>query len=68
MWQSIASGLLGKAAYEGGSATAPLGLALHFFIAFVMALVYVLAARRLPCSCRSGPCSWASSTASCSTW
>ena len=45
--QSIAAGLLGKAAYEGGAATAALGLALHFFIAFVMALVYVAVAARL---------------------
>jgi hypothetical protein len=45
--QSIASGLLGKAAYEGGGATAALGLALHFTIAFLMALVYVLSSRRL---------------------
>jgi len=46
--QSIASGLLGKAAYDGGAATAALGLALHFLIAFFMALAYVLASRRLP--------------------
>lgn len=46
--QSIASGILGKAAYDGGAATATLGLTLHFCIAFGMALVYVLAARRLP--------------------
>ena len=48
IWQSVASGLLGKASYDGGSATVLLGLALHFFIAFLMALVYVLASRRLP--------------------
>jgi len=48
VWQSVAAGLLGKASYEGGNATALLGLALHFCIAFVMALVYVLASRRLP--------------------
>ena len=41
--QSIASGLLGKAAYDGGAGTAVLGLALHFCIATCMALVYVLA-------------------------
>jgi hypothetical protein len=46
--QSIASGLLGPSAYEGGSSTAVLGLALHFSIAFCMALAYVLAAKRLP--------------------
>ena len=48
VWQSVASGLLGKASFQGGAATAALGLALHFFIAFVMALVYVRAARHLP--------------------
>lgn len=48
VWQSVAAGLLGKASYEGGHATAVLGLALHFLIALVMALVYVRASRRLP--------------------
>jgi len=48
IWQSVAAGLLGKASFDGGNATAVLGLALHFCIAFVMALVYVLASRRLP--------------------
>lgn len=48
VWQSVAAGLLGKASFEGGNATALLGLALHFFIAFVMALVYARAAHRLP--------------------
>ena len=48
VWQSVAAGLLGKASYQGGNGTALLGLALHFFIAFVMALVYVRASRRLP--------------------
>jgi hypothetical protein len=46
--QSIASGLMGPAAYDGGAATAVLGLALHFGIAFCMALAYVLAAKRMP--------------------
>ena len=47
IWQSVASGLLGKASFEGGNATAALGLTLHFIIAFCMALAYVLASRRL---------------------
>jgi hypothetical protein len=47
-WQSVASGLLGKASFDGGNATIALGLALHFFIAFVMALVYVKASHRIP--------------------
>ena len=47
--QSIAAGLVGReAAVAGGAATATLGLALHYFIATVMAAVYVLAARRWP--------------------
>src|SRR5688500_19816783 len=46
--QSIAAGLLGRAAFAGGWRTAALGLALHFFIAFIVVLVYMLAARRLP--------------------
>ena len=45
--QSVASGLLGKAAAEGGLATAALGGALHFIIAFIWATVYWLASRRL---------------------
>jgi uncharacterized membrane protein YagU involved in acid resistance len=45
--QSVASGLLGKQAYQGGFGSAALGLALHFCIAYCMALAYVLAARRV---------------------
>ena len=45
--QSIASGLLGKSAYEGGVATAALGGVLHFFILIVAAAVYYAASRRL---------------------
>jgi len=46
--QSVASGLLGKAAFEGGGATAALGLFLHFFIATSMPLTSWLVARRWP--------------------
>jgi len=46
--QSVASGLLGPAAYDGGAPTAALGLALHFGIALVVAAVYVFASRYLP--------------------
>jgi len=45
--QAIASGLLGPEAFKGGTATAALGLALHFLIAFTAAAVYVAASRRL---------------------
>ncbi len=46
--QSVASGLLGRPAYDGGTATALLGLGLHFGIAICAASVYWLASRRLP--------------------
>lgn len=46
--QSVASGLLGADAYQGGLPIAALGLALHFFISFVAAGVFYLAARCLP--------------------
>jgi hypothetical protein len=45
--QGIASGVLGRAALEGGVPAAVLGLCLHFFIAFAVVLVYQLASRRL---------------------
>jgi hypothetical protein len=46
--QSIASGVLGRAAYQGGARTATLGLLLHFLIAFGVVAVYLSAARALP--------------------
>lgn len=46
--QSVASGLLGNDAYQGGAPTAALGLALHFGIALTAAVVYFLASRYLP--------------------
>jgi hypothetical protein len=48
IFQSIASGLLGKSSYQGGLATAVLGGFLHFFIAFMVVTTYYLASRRLP--------------------
>src|ERR1700741_973476 len=45
--QIVASGWLGGASFEGGLATAALGLASHFAIAFVFAGVYLLASRRV---------------------
>jgi hypothetical protein len=45
--QSVASGLLGAAARDGGLATAALGAVLHFTIAFIWATVFWLASRRL---------------------
>src|SRR6266852_923240 len=45
--QGIASGLLGPKAFDGGLATALLGLLCHFFIAFGAATVYFVASRRI---------------------
>jgi len=45
--QSVASGLLGRASFQGGARTAALGAFLHFFIAFSWAAIYYLASRRL---------------------
>ena len=46
--QSIAAGLLGRASFTGGWRTAALGLVLHFFIAFVIVVVFLVASRWLP--------------------
>lgn len=46
VFQGVAAGLLGRGSFEGGAPTALLGLLLHFFIAFCVAAVYVLASRR----------------------
>ena len=57
IYQSIASGLLGRAAFDGGLATAALGLFLHFFIATTAAAVFVGASRFLPLLVRQpAPC------------
>ena len=46
--QSVASGLLGKPAFEGGVPIALLGLALHYFIAFSWAAIFYLASKVIP--------------------
>jgi hypothetical protein len=46
--QSIAAGLLGREAFDGGMVTAALGLLLHFFIAFTVVGVFLLASGRIP--------------------
>ncbi len=45
--QGIAAGLLGTKSYEGGLATAGLGLAIHFFVAFVVVSIFYLASRKI---------------------
>ena len=46
--QTVASGLLGKAAYDGGWPVAALGLALHYGIVIVAAALFLAAGRRWP--------------------
>ena len=46
--QTIASGLQGPAAYEGGLTSAAIGLACHFLIAILFAGLFVAAARPAP--------------------
>lgn len=48
IFQSIAGGLLGRATYQGGLATALLGVGLHFFIAFGIVGTYHLVSRKIP--------------------
>jgi len=48
VWQYIASGVLGNAAFEGGIATALLGVFFHLIISFVIAGVFILGADRIP--------------------
>ncbi len=45
--QTVAGGVLGEASYSGGAAAAALGLGLHFFIAYLLAGVYLFASRRI---------------------
>ncbi|TMP94936.1 MAG: hypothetical protein E6L08_02615 [Verrucomicrobia bacterium] len=46
MLQGIASGLLGQRSFEGGMATAGLGLAIHFLIASTAAALFYAASRK----------------------
>lgn len=48
IFQSIASSLLGRAAFDGGAGAALLGVFLHFAVSFVFAAFYVLVSLRLP--------------------
>jgi|SRR5579859_399816 len=45
VWQGVASGLLGPRALEAGWSSALIGFALHFFISFVIATIYVVASQ-----------------------
>lgn len=45
--QSVASGLLGSPAYQGGAASATLGLVLHFVLMLIIAAIFYFASTRL---------------------
>lgn len=47
IFQGIASGFLGRAAFDGGAATAALGVLTHFFIALAIVATYYAASRRI---------------------
>src|SRR6185436_8109070 len=46
--QTVASGMLGNAAFSGGISSAALGLLLHFGLSYLWAGMFVVAAQRLP--------------------
>ena len=48
VYQYLASGALGNAAFAGGIGTALLGVFFHFFVSFVVAGVFILSADRIP--------------------
>ena len=48
VFQTVASGVLGRQAFAGGSLSALLGIGLHFLIALSAAAIYLAASRRLP--------------------
>jgi hypothetical protein len=48
VFQGIASGLLGRSAFQGGTGSALMGVGLHFIIAFGAATAYYAASRWLP--------------------
>ena len=45
--QSVASGLLGSPAYQGGAGTAALGFVLHFLLMSIIAAIFYVASTRL---------------------
>jgi len=48
VYQYLASGALGNAAFAGGIGTALLGVFFHFFVSFVVTAVFILSADRIP--------------------
>jgi uncharacterized membrane protein YagU involved in acid resistance len=59
VFQAVASGALGRSAYDGGWATILLGAGFHYFIAFSVVAFYALVSRRFTTLARhpliSGP-------------
>jgi hypothetical protein len=47
IFQGIASGLVGRAAFSGGFRTTLLGVAIHYFIAFAVVLTFLVVSRRV---------------------
>jgi uncharacterized membrane protein YagU involved in acid resistance len=48
IFQSIAAGWLGRSAFSGGVSAAAMGVLTHYFIAFGIVVVYLLASRAMP--------------------
>lgn len=48
IFQSVASGALGRASFDGGTQTFLLGILLHFVVATCIAAVYYVASLKLP--------------------
>ena len=48
IFQSVASGLLGRASFEGGTPTFLLGILLHFVVAACITAIYYAASLKLP--------------------
>lgn len=57
IYQGIASGILGARAFDGGLATAALGLACHYLIALIWTTIFFLAYPRVPFLRKSRPVS-----------
>jgi hypothetical protein len=47
IFQGIASGLLGRDSFSGGLRTAFVGVAIHYFIAFMVVLTFLVVSRRV---------------------
>ena len=46
--QAVAGALLGKASFDGGFWVGALGLTMHFFVAFNVAVIFYLLSRKFP--------------------